>query len=105
MSVRIDGLENFDGGPDDPPSDSTDSERRVSFSELFTDGFMRTHTDFGDIDEFFGESPWAVEDDEDFEQLPVGKFDSYVARHSGFDSWDSMLSAAAREWILQRRSE
>lgn len=107
MSVRIEGLE---GLADELESTrgraaTFDGDDAVAVSDLFTDGFMQTHTEFASIGEFFEESPWRVETDEDFERLPEAAFDDYVADHTGFNSWEAMLSTAGREWALRELSE
>jgi hypothetical protein len=75
----------------------------VHFSELFTAQFMRTHTDeFGSFEEFLEESPWTVESEVDFEAIPEREFDEYVAGNTVFKDWESMMSAAAREWAVRQ---
>jgi hypothetical protein len=101
MSVEIEGFEEFADELDQLQrrAEAVDGENAVSFTELFPAGFMQTHTDFESIKAFFEASPWTVESEADFERLPEDEFDAYVDEHTGFDSWDAMLSAAAREWI------
>lgn len=79
-----------------------DGENQVSFGELFSNKFMRRHTDFDDIEAFFEESPWEVEDEEDFEEIPEDEFDEYVEDTTLFDTWESMLDKAAEKWMMDQ---
>lgn len=97
MSVEIEGLDNLADFLNDISGENT-----VSMDELFTKGFMATNTEFESISEFFDKSPWSVESQEDFEQIPQEKFDAYVDKHTGFNSWEAMMKAAAREWITRQ---
>lgn len=106
MSVEIEGFEEAADQLDQLESDleSVDGKNSVSFEELFPEDFMRTHTEYGSIELFFEESPWTVETEEDFKRIPADKFDQYVNEHTGFNSWEAMLSAATREWLSRELS-
>jgi|AntRauTorcE11898_2_1112593.scaffolds.fasta_scaffold93093_2 hypothetical protein len=104
MSVQIRGFEGLTNELDQlrERAESADGANTVSISELFPADFMQTHTDCDSISQFFGHSPWTIEGESDFERIPEDEFDSYVDEHSGFSSWDAMLSAAAREWVTRQ---
>jgi hypothetical protein len=106
MSVSIDGFEELDEAFDGIRGevDSLQKSNSVAIEEVFSPGFMRAHTEFETIVEFFEESPWKVETETDFDRLPADEFDEYVDEHTGFNSWRSMLSTAAREWLLREAS-
>ena len=95
MSIQIEGFEEL--------ADQLDglSDQDIPMEELFTDGFMATNTDFESISEFFEKSRWTVESEEDFQKIDENEFDRYVDKHTGFNSWEAMLSAAAREWLMR----
>lgn len=76
-----------------------ESGQEVSFEELFPPIFMQQYTDFGTMDEFLEQSPWNVETNEDFEQIPEDEFDQYVQSNSKFESWEDMLGKAGTEQI------
>lgn len=101
MSVEIRGFEELADELDQLQErvDAVDGETSVSFDELFPTDFMETYTEFGSIEAFLEASPWTVESDADFEAIPGDEFDEYVDDHTEFDTWEAMLSAAAREWI------
>lgn len=103
MSVQIEGFEELAEQMDDL-SASLDVDQDIPMEELFTDGFMATNTEFDSISDFFEESPWTIESEEDFQSIDEDEFDRYVDKHTGFSSWEAMLSAAAREWLTRQMS-
>lgn len=106
MSVEIEGFEEAADQLDQLGENvgSIDGTNSVSFDELFPEDFMRTYTDHNSIATFFAESPWTVETEEDFERISEDEFDRYVNDHTGFNSWEAMLSVAAREWLSRHLS-
>lgn len=101
MSVEIRGFEELADELDrlQERVETAEGETAVSFDELFPADFMATYTAFDSIQAFFEASPWTVESDADFGAIPEDEFDEYVDDHTEFDSWEGMLSSAAREWI------
>ena len=104
MSVEIEGFEELEDEIDrlQQRAGSVEGENSVSFAELFPEDFMQTYTEFESIQAFFDASPWTVDNEADFERIPEDAFDSYVDEHTGFNTWEAMLSAAAREWISRQ---
>lgn len=104
MSVRIEGFEELADELDRLAENAAaiDGTNAVSFEELFPPDFMGTHTDADSMAAFLEASPWDVESKADFEAIPEDEFDAYVNEHTGFNSWDAMLSAAAREWVSRQ---
>lgn len=103
MSVRIEGSKAFREAVDRVALEG--DERNVSVSDLFTDRFMQTHTDFDDIESFFRQSPLTVAEDTGLKQTQNTEFNRYVVSHTGFNSWESMLSAGVREWVLRQQGD
>ncbi|WP_136688264.1 hypothetical protein [Halorhabdus amylolytica] len=104
MSVQIEGFEELADSLDDLQQhlEGVSGENEIPMDELFPDSFMRTHTDFDSVDELFDSSPWEFDTKEDFKQIPESEFDDYIDAHTGFSSWEAMLTAAAREWITRQ---
>lgn len=73
-------------------------EGEVTAEELFPPTFIQTHSEFSDFEEFLDESRWEVESSEDFEEIPDGPFDEYVADTTDFEDWEEMLGTAGNEW-------
>jgi len=103
MSVQIEGFEDLADQLEEL-SGSVDGGQDIPMEELFTDGFMATNTDFDSIGDFLTASPWTIESEADFRTIDEDNFDSYVDAHTGFSSWEAMLSAAAREWLTRQLS-
>jgi hypothetical protein len=82
-------------------AEELDGENEVAFEDLFTEQFMRQHTDVTSFEEFIENSQWEVESEEDFEAIPEDEFDEYVNDHSDFDSWEDMLGTAGTEWMAR----
>ena len=104
MSVRIEVFEGLEEQLREltDAHESVDGSHEIPMDELFPPDFMRTYTGFDSLEDFFDKSSWTVETREDFEQIPEKDFDEYVHRHTGFSEWDSMLTAAGREWITRQ---
>lgn len=107
MSVEIRGFEDLADDLDrlQERTESVAGENAVSVDELFPADFMQTHTEFETIQAFFEASPWTVETEADFEAIPGREFDEYVDEHTGFSSWEAMLTAGAREWVLRELAD
>lgn len=104
MGIEIEGLDELQKELEKltEQAENLHGENEVPMDELFTNGFMQTHTDFESLEEFFSNSPWEVETKDDFNKIPQSEFDAYVTKHTGFNDWDAMLSAAGREWITRQ---
>lgn len=98
MSVEITGLDEL--GDLRNRLDSVGGE--VPMTDLFPPDFMQSYTEFDTFEEFLDESRWKVETQADFEGIPSDEFDTYVAKRTGFDSWETMLSAAGREYVMRQ---
>lgn len=102
MTVEIQGL----GGLEDELEDVRDriesADGEVPADELLTAEFMREYTDFDTFGEFLDASKWRIETQADFERIPEAEFDRYVDEHTGFDSWETMLSVAGKEYVMLR---
>ena len=101
ISVKISGFEDLADKLDELQErvETIDGKNAVSITELFPPDFVQTYSEFDSIHEFFEQSPWTVESEADFGAISEDSFDAYVDDHTGFDSWETMLSAAAREWV------
>lgn len=102
MSIEVQGL-------DDLSDELERFQRRleevggdIPMEDLFTDGFMLAYTDCDSLEAFFAASPWTVESQADFEAIPAAEFDEYVDAQTDFDSWEAMVRAGVREYILRQ---
>ncbi|MBM7585834.1 hypothetical protein JOC86_002376 [Bacillus pakistanensis] len=76
--------------------------KEVGFNELFNESFMRKYTDFGNIDNFFEESPFTVETNEDLENIDDSKLDAYVSQTTRFSTWEAMLNEAGKIHLTKK---
>ena len=74
----------------------------VGFDELFNPSFMKSYTDFNNMDEFFDKSPFEVETNEDFEKLDESELDLYVDKITRFSSWEEMLHKAGELYYAKK---
>lgn len=101
MGVKINGLKDLQRNLEklEKKASSTNGTHSVSFIELFNKGFMESHTDFSDIEQFVEKSGF---DFSDMESIDETELDSFVNENSVFDSWNSMKSKAAGLWTKKQ---
>lgn len=106
MSVHIEGFDELQDKVDElqERTRNLDGKNEIPMGELFRPDFMRSYTEFESIEEFFDESPWELNSQEDFKEIPEDEFDKYVDEHTGFNSWEVMLKTAGREWVARQLS-
>jgi len=74
-------------------------EQKITFNELFSTAFMTTYTQFNSIDEMIEKSPFKVESEEDFKNIPDKEWDEYISAKTSFQSWKEMMSKASEEYL------
>ncbi len=82
-------------------AEGLDGNGPSSPSELFSPEFMAQYTGHESFEEFIDESPWTVESEEDFEEIPEEDFDEYVAENTAFGSEEEMTQAATKHWAAR----
>ena len=102
MPVEVTGFDRFDDLLHDFERDLENSGGEVPVEELIPPEFMRSYSDFDSFGEFLAHSRWDVTDTDDFEAIPGEEFDDYVDDHTKFDDWETMLTVAAREYLMSR---
>ena len=76
--------------------------KQVPFGELFPRSFMIRYTDSENIEEFFENSSWDIESEEDFEAIPEVEMDQHVDDHSRFRTWEQMMSKGGEEYVTRQ---
>lgn len=71
----------------------------VTLNDLFPHEFMSKHTRFASIDDMVKKSPFKVESEEDFKNIPDEAWDVYVRESTPFNTWAEMQSKAAEEYF------
>lgn len=79
-----------------------EGEQEVPLEDLLTPQFMRRFTEFGSVEEMFEASEWEVESQEDFKAIPEERWDAFIADHSRFADWGTMLDEAGKDWATRQ---
>ncbi|MFC7188165.1 hypothetical protein [Halorubrum yunnanense] len=104
MEIEIDGIDEAIDTLEDmeEKAEEIDGDNDVPLNELFTNDFLQRYTEFASLEEFFEESPWVVESDDDIDAIPQEEMDEYVNEHTTFDDTDEMTGEAATEWAAKQ---
>jgi hypothetical protein len=77
-------------------------QQSVSLGNLLNDGFIAAHSKYASFDELLAASPFKVKTKEDFEAIPDGEWDTYIAANTSFESWEEMQHRAAAEFMAKQ---
>lgn len=101
MSFDFSEFDNFVKEFDKGVKDLT-SKDEIPLSELFGSQFMRKHTDFSSIEDFFKQSGYDDGSEELDVEIPDEVIDQYVQEHTSFDSWQEMLDEATGDYLAKK---
>ncbi|MFW6116389.1 MAG: hypothetical protein ACOC6F_01560 [bacterium] len=73
----------------------------VSFDELFAPAFLKKYTNFASLEELFEASGFAVESQEDFEEIPDAEWERFIKSNTRFSSWEEMIRTALKEFVAR----
>jgi len=76
--------------------------RRVQSATLFSQPFMRDHTEFESFDSFCAHSPWSIDTVCGVQNVSRTQLDDYVAETTDFETWEAMKTRAAAEEIVDQ---
>lgn|SRR5574337_468113 len=76
-----------------------DGENSVPLTDLFTDSFMQSHSNFNNFDEFAKSSGF---DFSDIESIPENELDSFISENTNLNSWKDMLAPATEKWVAKK---
>ena len=74
--------------------------KEVTLTELFTDEFLRKHTDFQSFKDF--DSQKIFETYKTIEEIPDDEMDTFIVDNSKFESWQVMIDTAASEYTIKK---
>ncbi|WP_338709050.1 hypothetical protein [Paenibacillus amylolyticus] len=77
-------------------------EGPVRFDEMFNTTFMNENTDFGNINDFFENSPFEMKSQLDLENINERELDDYVAANTKFKLWSEMKQAAGVIYVKNK---
>lgn len=106
MGIEIDGLDELEDALDEMLGDvlKLGEINEIPFTALFPPEFMRLYSNFDSIEHFFESSPWEVESQQDFLDIPQDPFDDYVANFTDFPDWQTMQKTAFNRYIERQIS-
>lgn len=71
-------------------------------AEWLTPAFMAMNTPFPTLEEFFKQSGFEVHTQEEYDHISQDQLDAFVAEQTLFHTWQEMVTAAARNWIVDQ---
>lgn len=70
-------------------------ENTIPFNLLFNGEFLKEYSRFSSIDELFDASGFEINNQEDFDNLNLEKWDEFISQNTKFDNWKDMFNKAA----------
>ena len=74
----------------------------IPLAELFPVAFLTKYTEFGSLEEMGDASGHPLASHADVDTIPPGEWNTFVARHTQFSTWEQMLQIAAVEWAARQ---
>lgn len=71
-----------------------DGKHSIPLNHLFPMGFMLKYTSFSSIFDFIEKFPYKVQAAAEIDALPKDEIDSFISKHTSFETWESMQSIA-----------
>jgi hypothetical protein len=104
MGCKIEGLDRLMNRLEElkKSAEKLDGEHQLSLNELFPDFFMLRYTDFSTIDEMFKKSGFAIETQNDFDNLSQDEWGEFISGHTQFENWQEMKQTATKEWTQKK---
>lgn len=75
---------------------------RVQSDAFFSQPFMRDHTEFDSFAAFCNQSPWALDDVGDVQDISRDPLNEYIDATTDFETWEGMKTQAAEEEIIDQ---
>lgn len=100
--MKLTGFDDFQKRLDEIAKNAQELEgqNEVPFSELFTDIFLKKHTDFDSFEAF--ENAPIFNQYDSFEAIPDLEFDIFIKENSKFNNWEEMYSKASEDYIVKK---
>ena len=105
MGFKLEGLDEFQRELEKLSSraEKLDGNKKVSLHDLFSPDFIRTFSDFLNLDEMFeafGQTPKTTEECDALTATEA--WNSFVADRTLFDSWEAMRDKAVERWATKK---
>lgn len=75
---------------------------KVNLTDILTEEFLNKYTDWKKLEEFEQHSPVNLQNEYYWQYLDNQAFNQYIADHSDFHTWNSLLRQATREFMAER---
>lgn len=79
-----------------------DGTHHITWAELYSENFMRAHSQLGSISELIKIGGFQVESAEDFKAIPDEEWETCVKANTDFSSWGEMQRAAMQAWTTKK---
>lgn len=74
--------------------DKVAAKREISLGDLLSDDFISNNSNFSSLDELFAASPFSIENEDDFNKIPIDELNLFISSSTNFSTWKAMLSSA-----------
>ena len=74
----------------------------ISFGELFTDEFMRKHSQYSDIDKLFEAGGYKARSILDLYIIPESELNEFIKNNTDFTSWFGMVAEGTDDFCRKR---
>ena len=75
---------------------------QVKITDLMDDSFISQCSSFKSINELFENSPFTVECEADFAEIPDDEWEKYIVENTSFESWEAMQEKASTAYLEKR---
>ena len=84
------------------PRDVVGRDEEIPLAELFSESFVRDHTEFQSLDELVVASPAEADSAAELGKVPGGAWDEFVAETTDFDDEAELVFAAMDRWVADQ---
>jgi hypothetical protein len=83
-------------------SGEVDGQHHITLSELFHPQFISSCSRFHTVSDLFEANGFKIENQEDFNKIPIDEWNSFIRDNTKFEDWGSMKKAAAGQWAKRK---
>lgn len=84
------------------PRDIVGRDEEIPLEELFSESFVRDHTEFDSLDELVAASPAEADSAAELDKVPDGAWDEFVAETTDFDDEEELVFAVMDQWVADQ---
>lgn len=71
----------------------------ADLEKLLSNDFVKEHTNFNSVSEFFNKLGVDKLSHETLDKLPIDKINEVIQEHTNFNSWEEMLKEAGKKFL------